>query len=175
MTHTRSNAKITSKVIEKAIEIQESGIAWNSDLKFLKNPEGYPNVADIRWLYERFPSIVGLKEDGIKNEHFAVWNRPAALPNTLKLWGIIDDDLAAGEELDLTVDNYFPLSQGDMTKSLILVQKGMLGGRSDALGLALMVIGAVGFACGVIVLAAHQVGSKKVLSSPETVELPSMP
>eukprot|EP00930_Biecheleria_cincta_P043977 TRINITY_DN3016_c0_g1_i3.p1 TRINITY_DN3016_c0_g1~~TRINITY_DN3016_c0_g1_i3.p1 ORF type:complete len:1427 (-),score=285.07 TRINITY_DN3016_c0_g1_i3:135-4358(-) len=151
----------------KQVNIKESGIAWDSDLKFLKNPREYPTASGIKWLYERFPDITGLEKDGVRNEHFAVWNRPAALPNTLKLWGIIEEDLAAGEELNLVVDSNFPVAQFDEgKKSLVLVKKGPLGGRSDGLGLALVVIGVIGSAFGVVVLIAHFIGSKKAPTSP---------
>jgi len=175
----------------KHIKIDESGIAWDSDIKWLKNPGEYPNTAGIRWLYERFPSITGLQKDGVKNEHFAVWNRPAALPNTLKLWGIIEDDLAAGEELNLLVHSNFPVSQIDEgKKSLVLVKKGTFGGRSDALGLVLIAVGATGLTFGIVVAIAHLILSKKEprtivevempttgmqASSPEVTQRPSIP
>ena len=44
----------------KLIEIQENGIAWDSDLKWLKNPAAYPDEANVRWLCKRFPNITGL-------------------------------------------------------------------------------------------------------------------
>merc|ERR1719219_1706535 len=56
----------------KKIEIQETGIAWDSDLKWLKNPEEYRHAANIRWLHMRFPDIADLEEEGVNNEHFAV-------------------------------------------------------------------------------------------------------
>jgi len=146
----------------KSIEIQETGIAWESDLKWLNNPKEYRQTANIRWLYKRFPQIANLEHDGVKNEHFAVWNRPAALPNSLKLWGIIHENVAAGEELTLTVGSNFPVSGFDGRKSFLLIKKGMLGGRSDALGVALTTVGGVGMILGIIVLIAHLTGCATV-------------
>eukprot|EP00930_Biecheleria_cincta_P043976 TRINITY_DN3016_c0_g1_i2.p1 TRINITY_DN3016_c0_g1~~TRINITY_DN3016_c0_g1_i2.p1 ORF type:complete len:1440 (-),score=275.35 TRINITY_DN3016_c0_g1_i2:30-3953(-) len=158
----------------KQIKIQESGIAWDSDLRWLKNPKEYPNTAGIRWLYERFPNINGLRKDGVKNEHFAVWNRPAALPNTLKLWGIIEENLAAGEELILMVHSNFPVSQlGEAKKSLILVKKGLFGGRTDALGLVLVVVGFIGLVFGIALVIAHLMGCREPTTvAVDEVEMP---
>jgi len=144
------------------VAIQETGIAWDSDLNFLKNPEEYDKQANVRWLHDRFPDITNLRKDGVRNEHFAVWNRPAALPNTLKLWGIIQENLAAGEALRLTVGSNFPVSEFDGRKSFMLIKKGVLGGRSDSLGVALIVVGAMGMVFGIVVLISHVIGCTKI-------------
>lgn len=152
--------QLRRKKDSKLIGIEETGIAWNSDLNWLKNPEEYEkNMSGVRWLYERFPAVAKLREDGVRNEHFAVWNRPAALPKMMKLWGVIQENLAAGEELSLTVSSNFPVSQFDGKKSFILMKKGMLGGRCDGLGLALIIVGAIALAFGVIVVVLHLIGN----------------
>eukprot|EP00931_Biecheleriopsis_adriatica_P106531 TRINITY_DN8096_c0_g1_i1.p1 TRINITY_DN8096_c0_g1~~TRINITY_DN8096_c0_g1_i1.p1 ORF type:complete len:1431 (-),score=323.02 TRINITY_DN8096_c0_g1_i1:78-4370(-) len=150
------------------IEIKEKGIAWASDLNWLKNPDEYPNERDTRWLYERFPNIADLKKEGVTNEHFAVWNRPAALANTLKLWGTIEEDLLAGEQLQLTVESNFPVAAWDGRKSFILTEKGTFGGRIADLGIILLVLGGLGLAGMIIVLVAMLMAPQKATLLPAT-------
>ena len=96
------NCQVNSKTESQGsiIDISESGIAWESDVKFkFKNikeeklPEGVSSWEEIQW-------------HDMKDEHFIVWMRTAGLPNFRKLWGKIENGLDAGKYQIKIENNY---------------------------------------------------------------------
>ena len=68
------------------------------------------------------------------NEHFVVWMRVAALPNFRKLYGYIEQPIAAGTQLTFSVNANFEVGSFRGTKSLVLNTNNMFGGRNAWFG-----------------------------------------
>lgn len=82
-----------------AVTLDETGIAWPSDLKKFVDPtpaQKSQNVNTTLFLSDLFPTI-----QNVTNEHFIVWMRVAALPNFRKLYGRINTDIPAGTTLQV--------------------------------------------------------------------------
>ena len=60
--------------------------------------------ADTYWLYQQYPYYGSIMNDGVKNEHFIVWMRTAALPRFRKLYGRIDTLVVKGTVLTFDVN-----------------------------------------------------------------------
>lgn len=126
--------------------VNETGIAWTSDRnRRFGNPENYPDMCgeggDSFCLYEQFPEIENLEEEGMNNEHFIVWMRLAALPRFRKLYGRIDGDLAPNETLSFEIVNNFPVDSFGGSKGLVLSTSSWIGGKNLFLGLAFIMLG----------------------------------
>ncbi len=107
--------------------VNEKNIAWKAD-KELK----YKNVDKRKqWI-------------DMEDEHFIVWMRPAGLPNFRKLWGRIDQqDLEAGSEVSLTIENKFDVSSFNGKKYIILTTVNAFGGKNTFLAVCYIVIGCI--------------------------------
>jgi len=89
--------------------IDETDIAWKSDLHRYSNPSDYgePNAV---WLQERYPGLIG--DEGVRNEHFAVWMRPNPMYRLHKLYGFIkgDNNFRKDDNLTFRINANFPVS-----------------------------------------------------------------
>lgn len=83
------------------IDVDEAGIAWKTDR----------NQRYAHYLPQNFNDDPGRRGGGTidgfvdKDEHFMVWMRTATLPTFRKLWGRIDDELRAGDVVQVDVLN----------------------------------------------------------------------
>lgn len=59
------------------ITIDDSNIAWKSDVDYKFENLAQANWEDIQWM-------------DVTNQHFIVWMRTAGLPNFRKLYGVIN-------------------------------------------------------------------------------------
>jgi len=139
----------TFEVLER--DFDTSGVAWKSDISWYTNPSNYKE-ANISWLYRRNPSIPGLEEEGVKNEAFAVWARPSAMPTVRKHYGYLHSPLKAGELVTVRINASFPVESLGASKELVLTTLTGLGGRDDSLGLFLLSASAVCIFCGLMVV-----------------------
>ena len=84
-------------------QIDETGLAWAEDAKWLySNSQGLNYNTDERWWLRGGGNLTGPMN---QDEHFMVWMRPTANPDTYHLWGSIDQDLLPGDQLTLAVHN----------------------------------------------------------------------
>lgn len=83
--------------------------------------------------------------EGIRNENFVVWMRTAALPNFRKIYGRVlrtdGSGFTAGDKIGIRVIPNFLVQPFGGTKALALGTVTELGGRSDVLGIAYLVVG----------------------------------
>jgi len=78
---------------------------------------------------------------GVESGHFMVWMRVAGLPNFRKLWGKVDERLAAGTRLKVYVASNFPVKGFHGEKAVVISTSSPLGGRNDFLGMGYLVVG----------------------------------
>ena len=128
----------------------------------------YPNDDNVQYLYESFPDVVSPIE-GVKNEHFVNWMRTAGLPQFRKLYGIIDTDVFAGEELAFGIRTNFEVASFEGTKKIILTTLADFGNQNYALGNTAIIIGSISLAIGIIfaikqIVSPRPVGDLKILN-----------
>jgi hypothetical protein len=111
----------------KGYFINETGIAWPSDLTKFNNGPG--NYSGYQWT-------------DVTNEHFIVWMRTAGLPNFRKLWGRIDTTIPAGT-YSINITNNYPVSTFSGAKYFVLSTTGPFGGKNLFLEIAYFVVGGV--------------------------------
>lgn len=74
-------------------------------------------------------------------EDLIVWMRTAALSTFRKLYGKIETDLEANDELLLVIENNYNTYSFNGKKTLVLSTATWIGGKNDFLGLAYIFIG----------------------------------
>ena len=107
--------------------------AWDSDRDFYGDlPRDAPQ--DYQYIEDRFPELSAEK---LKDPHFMIWMRLAALPDFMKRYGVINQRLRRNDQLTFEVDNNFPVDSYDGQKFLVLITHSWRGPAKDA-GLAWM-------------------------------------
>jgi len=89
----------------------------------------------------------------MEDEHFIVWMRTAGLPNFRKLWGRIENGLAAGE-YTVTIQNLYDVNGFDGNKSFVLSTTNALGGKNYFLAVCYIVVGSLCLLFAIIFLVA---------------------
>ena len=115
----------------------------------------YPNEKNICWETDKrlkYENVdINKQWIDMKNEHFIVWMRPAALPNFQKLWGRIDDrDLKKGQIINVSINNTYDVSKFDGKKYLVLKTVNAFGGKNSEMGLSYIIIGVIFIVLGVV-------------------------
>merc|ERR1712113_928533 len=131
----------------KPIKIDQTNIAWPSDVRRYNNPKDYPDEpnkkgrSNTTWLYQLFPEVVSQKE-GVKSEAFAAWMRPEALGRVWNHYGWVDQHLKRGTNISFIIENNFNAT-AQSSKFFVITERNVVGGRHTALGISLMMIGGV--------------------------------
>ena len=118
---------IVRKDSKVKIEIDEKGIAWQSDvdMKFKKPVDSEL----IQW-------------KNVTDEHFMVWMRPAGLPNFRKLWGRIKENLEKGT-YEITIQNSFLVDKFGGEKYFVMSTVNAFGGKNNFLGISYICVGGI--------------------------------
>ncbi|AES80879.2 LEM3 (ligand-effect modulator 3) family protein [Medicago truncatula] len=134
----------------KDLVINKKNIAWKSDQKAKFGSDVYPKNFQTGSLIggARLNESIPLSEQ----EDLIVWMRTAALPTFRKLYGKIEVDLEANDEITVVIENNYNTYQFGGTKSVILSTTTWIGGKNDFLGIAYILIGGLSLVYSLVFL-----------------------
>lgn len=152
-------------------------IAWslfNDTYKFSRRAEGLKvNRKNIAWKSDRDHKFGEVFPFNFQNgtligggnldpniplsdqEDLIVWMRTAALPSFRKLYGRIEEDLEAGDVIDVDLSNNYNTYSFGGKKTIVLSTSSWIGGKNDFLGMAYICIGASSIFISLVFLLIH--------------------
>ncbi|KAJ4784764.1 LEM3 (ligand-effect modulator 3) family protein / CDC50 family protein [Rhynchospora pubera] len=122
-----------------SIQVNKKNIAWASDRSHKFSKDVYPKN------FQKGALIGGGKlNESIplsEQEDLIVWMRTAALPTFRKLYGRIEKDLNANEEITVVIENNYNTYSFGGQKKLVLSTATWIGGKNNFLGVAYLTVG----------------------------------
>ena len=115
------------------IPINETGIAWPSDVKLFNNTE---NAKKTQWL-------------NMTDEHFIVWMRPAGFPIFRKIWGKIEQVLKPGN-YKFEIDSKYNNTEFSGKKYVVLSTVEYFDGKNRFLGISYLSVGGLCFVVAIV-------------------------
>lgn len=142
------------------------GSDWSCEEPF-EDDEGdchlfsYPYDETTQYLHETYPMVTNPIE-GVTNEHFIVWMRVAALPGFRKLYGWIDQPIMAGTVLSFEVIANWDVKSFRGSKSLIVSETSIFGGKNFFLGKLFFYVGVICISLAILFGLKHKLRPRKL-------------
>ncbi|KAM5558294.1 ALA-interacting subunit 3 [Rosa sericea] len=126
-------------VKNKTIAVSKKDITWKSDREKKFSSSVYPKNFQAGGLIggAKLNSSIPLSQQ----EDLIVWMRTAAMPSFRKLYGRIEVDLDAHDEITIELQNNYNTYSFKGSKSVILSTASWIGGKNDLMGIAYLTIG----------------------------------
>ena len=156
-----SSTEISSCCRENNFSCKQPAISPQDGLCYAYD---YPNDDTTQYLYETYPNVINPLE-GVTNEHFIVWMRTATLPTFRKLYGYIEQPIAAGTKFTFQVESNYVVQSFGGSKALIVSTTSIFGGKNPYLGVTFYSVGFFCLSCGMIFALKHWFRPRKLANA----------
>ncbi|KAH9845250.1 LEM3 (ligand-effect modulator 3) family / CDC50 family [Teratosphaeria destructans] len=141
------------------------GTAWASDADLYgQTSYSYGDVLpppNWREVYQEYNSSTGWP-DLNGDDHFQTWMRTAGLPTFSKLYLRNDNETMPIGRYQIDIYDYFPVTEYDGTKSILISTRTVMGGKNPFLGIAYVVVGGLCILLGALFTVTQLVKPRKL-------------